>query len=406
MSAEEQNDRIITDLIELPHLAPNIHIFKSRHKWPPGNAFFNQKVSREAICGGCGATRSEAENKAIFEAFERYSGLYHGDEPTLCASQKKLGPTAISPNHCLLYSERQLSHSNMAGFDGNTVLAWTQLTRLSNQQTYYLPTSICYYGYQGFARELTFPADSIGNSAAATLTKAVRGGLLEVIERDAVALWWYTKTQRPRVRETVSECPYLQEMMEVQRKFGRELTFLNLTTDLDIPCCASISYQILEDANRGKGICFGFGAATDQQVAATKAVKEMNLMFRDYLLRDLIGVRALTLKQWWRTVDVRSEPWLLPSSDGNTDLAPRLSPIDASASVDQLIDHLERAGFQVLMVKQTRSPWEVPSVKIFVPGLRPPWPRFGPGRLFHVPVEMGWCPQPQEDSFNAKAFFF
>jgi oxazoline/thiazoline synthase len=36
----------------------------------------------------------------------------------------------------------------------------------------------------------------------------------------------------------------------------------------------------------------------------------------------------------------------------------------------------------------------VPVVKVVVPGLRHFWPRFGPGRLFDVPVRLGRLSRP------------
>ena len=36
----------------------------------------------------------------------------------------------------------------------------------------------------------------------------------------------------------------------------------------------------------------------------------------------------------------------------------------------------------------------MPVVKVIVPGLRPYTPRFAAGRLYDVPVQLGWVPAP------------
>jgi len=46
-------------------------------------------------------------------------------------------------------------------------------------------------------------------------------------------------------------------------------------------------------------------------------------------------------------------------------------------------------------------------VKVFVPGLRHFWPRFAPGRLYDVPVSMGWLAAPlTEDQLNTQPIYF
>ena len=62
-----------------------------------------------------------------------------------------------------------------------------------------------------------------------------------------------------------------------------------------------------------------------------------------------------------------------------------------------------------------RKSWEAvptpgllkPTVKVIVPGLRHFWPRLGPGRLYDVPVRMGWLAAPlTEAQLNPVPFYF
>ena len=45
---------------------------------------------------------------------------------------------------------------------------------------------------------------------------------------------------------------------------------------------------------------------------------------------------------------------------------------------------------EMLVLDQTRPEINMPVVKVIVPGLRHFWARFAPGRLYDVPVQMGW----------------
>jgi ribosomal protein S12 methylthiotransferase accessory factor len=62
---------------------------------------------------------------------------------------------------------------------------------------------------------------------------------------------------------------------------------------------------------------------------------------------------------------------------------------------------LERRGLELIVLDQTRPDIGLPVVKAVVPGLRHFWPRLGPGRLYDVPVELGWLTAPlDEDELN------
>jgi ribosomal protein S12 methylthiotransferase accessory factor len=45
--------------------------------------------------------------------------------------------------------------------------------------------------------------------------------------------------------------------------------------------------------------------------------------------------------------------------------------------------------------------------KVIVPGMRHFWRRLGPGRLYTVPVRLGWRDRPaREDELNPRNVFF
>jgi ribosomal protein S12 methylthiotransferase accessory factor len=48
------------------------------------------------------------------------------------------------------------------------------------------------------------------------------------------------------------------------------------------------------------------------------------------------------------------------------------------------------ANFEVLVIDQTRPDARLPVARVIVPGLRHFWARLAPGRLYDVPVSLGW----------------
>src|SRR5262249_59014387 len=55
---------------------------------------------------------------------------------------------------------------------------------------------------------------------------------------------------------------------------------------------------------------------------------------------------------------------------------------------------VEAKGLEMLVLDQTRPDIGLPVVKVIVPGLRHFWARYAPGRLYDVPVQLGWLPRP------------
>lgn len=49
---------------------------------------------------------------------------------------------------------------------------------------------------------------------------------------------------------------------------------------------------------------------------------------------------------------------------------------------------------EMLVHGLTRPDIGLPVVKVIVPGMRHVWPRFAAGRLYDVPVALGWLPAP------------
>jgi oxazoline/thiazoline synthase len=62
------------------------------------------------------------------------------------------------------------------------------------------------------------------------------------------------------------------------------------------------------------------------------------------------------------------------------------------------VDLCKQAGLDFLVLDQSRPDIEVPVARVVVPGLRHFYRRFAPGRLYDVPVKLGWRDQPIAES--------
>ena len=81
--------------------------------------------------------------------------------------------------------------------------------------------------------------------------------------------------------------------------------------------------------------------------------------------------------------------------------------MDLADDVRQCVQIAADHGLETLVLDQTRPDVGLHVVKVMVPGLRHFWARFGPGRLYDVPVRMGWLPRSlNENELNPQMIYF
>src|SRR5205814_7578116 len=104
---------------------------------------------------------------------------------------------------------------------------------------------------------------------------------------------------------------------------------------------------------------------------------------------------------------VREHEYLLPRGRPRTAADhPRAWTDDLREDVLLCQSRVEALGMEMLVLDQTRPEVGLPVVKVIVPGLRHFWRRLAPGRLYDVPVKLGWLPAAlAEEQLNPVAMF-
>lgn len=375
--------------------------------------------SLRGFSGGKGRTDVQAKTSALCESIERYSGVWQGDEACLRATLEALGEEAIAPGRCLHFSVQQYAHREAwnrhaegfcwvpVPFEQERPIEWSPVWSLTEERRRYVPTALCYYGYPFGGAPVFAVADSNGCAAGNTLTEAILQGFFELVERDAVALWWYNRLRQPGVALESFDEPYLPWVAEYWRSRGRALWVLDLTSDLGIPTFAAISRRL---EGPFQAIIFGFGTHLDARIALLRAVTEHNQMV-PWVFTGEPGSRLPEglIFRWLREARVEQEPYLLPSET----VAPRTQrdfPFaggsDLREDVKTCVALARRSGLETLVLDQTRPDTGLAVARVLVPGLRHFWARLGPGRLYDVPVAMGALPAPlPEEALNPHPMF-
>ncbi|MFL5102980.1 MAG: TOMM precursor leader peptide-binding protein [Xanthobacteraceae bacterium] len=364
---------------------------------------------RAGLSGGSfgkGSTAEQGEASALMEAIERYSGIFQGDE-IRAARRFSDFPSgdAILPNDVLLFSDAQYRRGQAptpdfdaqmpAPFDRSSKIEWSPVWSLRDKRFKYLPTSLLYFFCAGPGQ---IDADSNGCAAGNTLEEAIVQGFLELVERDAYAIWWYNRLQRPEVDLGRFDDSYVRDLQSQLAESGRRLWVLDVTSDLGIPTFVAILHWMHDSQ---ENIEFGSGAHFDARIALLRALTELNQFLSIGLMgggtgdkSSLDGITPLRL---------RDHPFLTPSDSPavQPDFGSKFGRLDAHEQVSACVRLAKREGLDFLVLDQTRADIEVPVVRVIVPGMRHFYRRFAPGRLYDVPVKLGLRDRPlSEDELN------
>ena len=369
---------------------------------------------------GKGMSDAQAKASALCEAAERYSGCIQGTEIKRRATFNELACEAIHPNDVMNFSDLQYENRlewnerHKSGFhfiprrlDPDQRLDWTPVWSLSERRHKYLPTELLYYDRSLVDREhLVAVGCSNGAAAGNSIEEAILQGLFEVVERDAVAMWWYNKLRRPPVDMLSFDDLWLANARKQYRELGRELAVVDLTNDLGIPVFAAFSYY--RDREE-ESITIGYGCHLDPRIAIQRAMTETCQMLYLEMRGDRSAVEIFG-DGWMIWAKTANETYILPDESAaakTRDHYPDLEFDDIFDCIEYCRGLFEARGMELLVLDQTRADIRVPVAKVVVPGLRHFWPRFGPGRLYEVPVEMGWLGEKlTESELNPIPIFF
>ena len=375
----------------------------------------NRQLGRADAAAGKGATEIQAKVSCLAEAVERYSTGWQGSEPRRRATMAELGAAAVHPNELLGYSERQYAartawnatrddyHWVAEPFRPECPIDWTPTWSLSHERVRWVPTQYCFYRYPGEPEHDFARADSNGCASGSTLEEAIFQGFMELVERDSCALWWYNRVRRPAIDLASFDDPFLRREEAFLRGQGRTLYALDLTSDLGVPVVAALSHEA-----GGRTIMCGLGAHLDAHVAASRAVAELNQMLILERVERPVSANDRALVRWLGEATIASQPYVVPAPGRPLTAAdyPSLETEDLLDDLHRCVAAVKRCGLEMLVLDTTREDVEFSTVRVAVPGLRHFWARFAPGRLYDVPVALGWLPAPlDETELNPTPFF-
>jgi hypothetical protein len=194
-------------------------------------------------------------------------------------------------------------------------------------------------------------ATSSGCAAGLSLAEALQRGMLECIERDAMAIWWYGRQSRLHFPLSVldNSVPRLAWWLERRQ---RRVCLIDITSSLGIQTVAACSAEA-----DGSRIAIGAAAAASAIGATVSAITEM--VQTEAAMQASRPEDNEELATWYKSASFDDMPQFQ-----NSGMA-RLAPEGGLDPLQSLTDQ----GFQVLGVDLTRNGDVLHSARVVIQGL-------------------------------------
>jgi ribosomal protein S12 methylthiotransferase accessory factor len=373
-------------------------VFRRVFRWPtpdaPGLVFFGGEAD-PAILGphntglpiggiaGSGLEPQRAFESCVGEGIEYLSQFARPGDKLVPGPIDRLGEM-LDPE-----SQRFIAAVFSAcGVLADHAVSWVSVRRMLDGAACWYPADLC---LRRAAPDFAPPMKlSTGCAAGMTREAATLHGLLELIERDAVALWW-RGGRRGRTVPPDSKAGVAAEALLVQVRQGRSdrrTCLLDITTDLGIPAVAAFSLR-----KDGYGFALGLGAGTSLREAARSAIFEMcqselSLHVIEAKRRES-GDAALNesdLRQHARAALLDTRTCLLLQPGGGVAEEPAAFTGDP---VEAITRQLDDRGIVAYSLDLTRPEFDVPVVRVIAPGLQNEPCAIASGRLARAIAETG-----------------
>jgi ribosomal protein S12 methylthiotransferase accessory factor len=227
---------------------------------------------------GHAADHRSASLAAIAEALERLAGGYpRGRNTTVHAPYAQVAEQAVDPRALGLYPDRWYDQPGFrfARFRPDRPINWVWGYSFARAEPVLIPRTFAYYGSgtsddPGLAYEC-----SNGCALGGCLEEAILHGLLEVAERDAFLMTWYTGMVLPRVdldSAQVRRIPMVAEL--IRQRHGYRVVAFDATLEQRIPAFWVMAVDLNPHPDRPRAI-HAAGAHPDPEQALCSALGEL-----------------------------------------------------------------------------------------------------------------------------------
>ncbi|WP_433346488.1 TOMM precursor leader peptide-binding protein [Microtetraspora malaysiensis] len=355
----------------------------------------------EMYWSGHAESYGRSELLGVLEGLERDAGQRaRGVEVARWAAVTELDVPYVSMEQCGLYDPAfYRTHTDKyVPWQENPSVPWVWGWSLRDDRAVLVPEQLVYYLDHRADHRNTVQECSNGCASGSSVTEAVLHGLLELIERDAFLISWYSGITPREIDLDTVDHPLVQQMRAHVDLQGYDLRCFDIRVDVPVPAVGAVAVR--RDGGLGR-LCFAGGASPDPADAVRAAVCEVasyvtgfpdrvaasrehvELMVTDY---DHVGELEHHAQLFGMPEMARhAEHWLRQTrrtslDDAFADWTAGRGPVtDLARITGEIVDVLAEAGFDTVAVDQTtpeQRSMGLHTVAALVPGL--------------VPIDFGW----------------
>ena len=318
---------------------------------------------------GVGLSLQEAFQGCIGEGIEYLSQLQTGNDVLERASTGERAAT-LGPQ-----GRNFLAALSAHRLQPNAELSWHRATRLIDGREVWLPADLC-LRRPSAQQEIKPPFPlSTGSAAGKSWEAAALHGLLELIERDAASLWWQGGQRGGSIPPQHEAHVIAAEMLPRLRQNAspRRSWLLDITTDIGVPCVASLSC-----AADGFGLAFGLAARPTLAAAARSAILEMCQIELAHAVveakcrergEDALNQRDRVHRR--RATMINADHCVLLQPAGERPTHPGFGTTDPGSTAGlHHANGLAEFGIETFGLDLTRPGLDVPVARVIAPGLQ------------------------------------
>jgi ribosomal protein S12 methylthiotransferase accessory factor len=339
---------------------------------------------------------------AHLEGLERYAGTHRrrGTSPVV-DSYRNLSGQALNPADCGFYTPQTYATDPLVSpFDPGRAIPWVWGHSLRDDAPILVPARLAHYSAGVEADNFVFECSN-GCATGGSLEEAILFGLLELVERDAFLLAWYSRARLTAIDLTTATTPAVRSMLDRAALHGYDVHAFDTRMDLAVPVVTALAVR--RDGGHGTlsfSAAAGFDPADTVEAAlsevltyiphlpyqVTERLAELEAMERDFTkvlhLKDhaqLYGLPSMAR----HAAEYLEPAGVLPLEEAFADWQPlRPRTGDLLDDLGCLRDRLTGAGYDVIAVDQTTPEQHrmgLHTVSTIVPGL--------------LPLDFGWSRQ-------------
>ena len=227
----------------------------------------------EVFWGGHADTYGHSFRIGILEGLERYAGLApRGRPPALVAALDDLAEPALDPRLCGMYAPAHYAlHPETEQFSSRRAIPWVQGYSLRDDRPILVPKVLTYYHSEPRVERFVQECSN-GCASGGSLAEAVLYGLMEVVERDAFLLAWYSGAALPELDPHTSRRAETRQLVERLAMYGYQARFFDTRMAFPVPVITAVAVR----TTPGLGaLSFGAGASFDPEEALSAGLAEI-----------------------------------------------------------------------------------------------------------------------------------